>query len=141
MVCVATSFLDAGLAESGRLMLVDSATGAQRWEHPGGSWGASAFGDRIRTNGGRLFDLDGTLLYDPPEAAAGGFVTERSVLSLVGGLVVGQGKDVEVVGVSAVDGSARSLGRIPPLVAGCTFNTRVLVCVHADTVRAYRFAR
>ena len=45
-----------------------------------------------------------------------------------------------MLGLSIADGSTMSLGRIPTLAGNCAHNLHVMVCVHKDGLKAYRFA-
>ena len=141
-VCVATG--RSGTDRAGNLALVDIGTGRVRWRastadsHVGGYW----FSDRILGAGGTLLDLNGRVLYQPTKPSSFSLVTLGSALVIDGGNTLGTGAtpDPEVFGLSIADGHTVSLGHIPTLVGSCSNNTRVMVCVHRDGLKAYRFA-
>jgi hypothetical protein len=142
-VCVTTG--GSGTDRAGHLALIDVDTGRVRWRADtvdSFDTGAIWFSDRIVAPGGSLFDLDGRRLYQPTKPASFELVTLGSALVIEGGQEIGVGAtpEPEVLGLSIADGSTMSLGRIPTLAGNCASNPHVLVCVHQDGLKAYRFA-
>jgi hypothetical protein len=122
------------------LVAVDRATQSVLWRRPAPQAEyAATVGDRILTDRGQLFDLDGQQLSN--DAALDTFwLTPGSALVLAPADLTDIRSDVEVIGLSAVDGSGTPLGHIPPLRGSCSRTTDLLVCPAADGFHVWRFA-
>jgi molecular chaperone HscA len=136
---------------------VDAGTGREIWRRPAANTDTLIpVGDRILVTAGRyggrggrtslLFDPDGRqLLRDADRHALAGRVTDGSLLLLEPPAAASNPPDpahvpLDVVGVSALDGTRTPLGSLTAASAGCSWDERFLVCPTDSDFQVWRFA-
>jgi molecular chaperone HscA len=121
----------------GAVLAIDVTAGQVRWQRLIGPYQAiSTLGDRVLSQDGTVIGPDGTTLLAGNGQALP--VAAGSALLMVRGA---DPAEMDVFGVSMLDGSKVPLGPIPTPAGACAANGRYLVCPTAAGIREWQFAR